>query len=102
MDRTTFLSNVTIVGGKKNVETDKYTENFLCEEIHNNLFALSFMHPFTDELKIQFERVSVVIISIDIIKDIFNIFICPFFSGNVHKIESKSISTYYQIFIYHL
>lgn len=67
MDRTIFLSNVTIVGGRKNAETDKFTEHFLCEQIHNNLHALSFMHPFTDEFKILFERVSVVIILIFII-----------------------------------
>lgn len=58
MDRT-IMQNITIFGAaKRAADTDKFSDSFLCDEIYNNLRALSFIHPFTDEFKDLFERVS--------------------------------------------
>lgn len=58
MDRTINLQNSMIHSSKKSNETLKFTESFLCDEIHDNLRTLALIHPFSDEFKEFFEKVS--------------------------------------------
>lgn len=57
MDRTLPL-NTTIHNQKKFNGCEKLTESFLCEEIHDNLRVLALVHPFSDEFRAVFEKVS--------------------------------------------
>lgn len=70
MDRTTIAQNITILGNKRATDTEKFSESFLCDEIHSNLRSLSFIHPFTDDFKHLFEKVSRYHLSL-------NAFFCP-------------------------
>lgn len=57
MDRTAIFNSTTFFSSKKPTEINGYTENFLCDEIHSNLRALSFLVPFTSDLKMVFDKV---------------------------------------------
>lgn len=57
MDRTINLQSGMIHSNKKSNETQKFTESFICDEIHDNLRALALIHPFSDDFKEIFEKV---------------------------------------------
>lgn len=43
---------------KNTKDLQKFTESFLCDEIHYNLRTLALIYPFSDEFKEIFEKVS--------------------------------------------
>lgn len=58
MDKTAIFHNTTIQNVKKSNDSEKFTEAFLCDEIHDNLRTLALLHPFSDEFNDIFEKVS--------------------------------------------
>lgn len=58
MDKTATWHTSTFHVNKKSNESEKFTESFLCDEIHDNLRTLALIYPFSDELKDVFEKVS--------------------------------------------
>lgn len=58
MDKTAIFHNTTVQSVKKTTDSEKFTETFLCDEIHDNLRTLALLHPFSDEFKEVFEKVS--------------------------------------------
>lgn len=57
MNRTAILPNITMHAQKKSVECEKLSENYLCDEIHNNFRVLAMVYPLSDEFRTVFEEV---------------------------------------------
>lgn len=58
MDKTTVFEATFHPNKRKPTDSTKYTDNFLSDEIHANLRAMSFLVPFGAELDALFAHVS--------------------------------------------
>lgn len=56
MDKT-FCPNGTFAVPRRPADAEKFTESFLCDEIHDNLRTLRLAMPFSDEFTQMFEKV---------------------------------------------
>ncbi|XP_031630154.1 augmin complex subunit dgt6-like [Contarinia nasturtii] len=56
MDRTTIMQGSMNHSIKKSNESQKFTESFLCDEIHDNFRTLALIYPFSDDFRDTFEK----------------------------------------------
>lgn len=52
------MDNTVLEGVKNTNDPEKLTEEFLSDEIHDNLRTLALLHPFSNEFNTTFEKVS--------------------------------------------
>lgn len=66
MDKTTVFDTTLCPNNRKPAaDSKRYTESFLCDEIHANLRAMSYLVPFHSDLEVVFAHVSEILFAVD-------------------------------------